>query len=620
MHRRSDTRSTDHQPRRSTRWGRGLGVALATLALATSGLVAVSTASEAAPKPPRLAIKKTKKADGAYLGARTVGSQLGYRITPRAKPGGNRFKRVRVQNRVKGASRAASAQAAWILSEFGGDSDPAVAAAADVAILHLLKRGKWALNTRYTRKRTDQTGQGAKVREYATALVGFARSTAGPYRLSLRVVPRTPGTGADLMVTVIPTAGPSKAWLPSEVPVTVTYAGRRVTETIPVGSATSITLSSVPGAHRVNASVRVPEDRLFVRQPRSRKRSAVALVGRTRVIAGSVPGPTNGNLSVQFEQPTYNSVGGGIRARVEMWGGRGTRTVTSALHGPSTHASAGCTGTPAWTGTQTTTADRISLPETHKTSVSGYYWWKVTVRDATGSVTRCGPRSSAYVQVRSINEAHMLSPRINTQFGPTYTITGFDRVAQQPVTTTFHGPFDTSSAARSCTGRVKASFRYTVSRQTTLAPRTSHPTSGWFGVVTNVPDTPFFNGFTGVCQPVAVNRPLHVAQTAGSAATVKVGKAFGPTVKVTGFDRKEAHTVSTTLHGPFEKREYATCQYVIKRAVNRTISGNTTSSPRFSIGSTKNVGWYVIRTKVSGTSLLTGHTSTCSGAYRVVKP
>lgn len=626
----TDRVSSRERPCRIKGGSMKLTAATAALALIITGAGSALVPAEAAgAAAPQMKISKTGKADGGFVGARSVGGSPMYRIKPDAKPGGRKYQRSKSVRRAAGSTRRSTTRAAWILSEYGTTRDRYTAAAVDVAVFSLLHGGKWRVGSKYTKRRTNQTGAGRTVRGYARTLLKQSRKHSGPYHLSVTVDRAWAGSQTKVTAKLRNRSGRAPhlaSW--AGTPITIKYPGQkpRTVRTTSSGTAT-VFVTAAAGTSRVSASARVPDDRLRIRKPRGAKnksQSPLAKTGTTRTVRGRATGYGTSELVASIESSTSAVwVGRNLPAALKVAGGYGTRTVKMNVYGPTVASNVSCAGTPAWSSSVRTAAERLDLPSAWKPSITGYYRWGAVVTDSAGStVTACGPVQHARRQLSAWNGVG--SDRVvaaDKKFGPSVTIGGFDRSEPRTVVTRVYGPF-ASKASATCTSNYKTSVNASVSTNGTIQPRITNGKTGFFVFRTTVAGSTLFNGVASACSPAyAVSKPLSISQGSGSATKVKVGAPLGPNATVRGFDRNESHTVTTKMYGPFNTQAATTCgrEGKLAKSITTKISSNGSTKPRTSIASSSNVGWYVFRSTVSDTTLLKGDTSTCSVAYQVFR-
>ena len=129
-------------------------------------------------------------AAGKWIGGRAYASRPVYRLDPRAKTSTGGFGTTYTVDDLAGSgpvevTPGITARAAWILSKYGTYPDATQAAAVDVAILHLLHGGGYALTGSRTTERLSDSGHGADIKSLATTMLQTSKQYAGPYRISV---------------------------------------------------------------------------------------------------------------------------------------------------------------------------------------------------------------------------------------------------------------------------------------------------------------------------------------------------------------------------------------------------------------------------------------------------
>jgi len=95
------------------------------------------------------------------------------------------------------------------------------------------------------------------------------------------------------------------------------------------------------------------------------------------------------------------------------------------------------------------------------------------------------------------------------------------------------------------------------------------------------------------------------------------------TVRISGFDRAETHTVTSMLYGPYTSKDNVTCadsRRVAGHNQTRQVTGNGDfNMPNTVISSSAGVGWYGWKSVLASGDLILGGTSRCGVLYQVVK-
>jgi hypothetical protein len=464
-------------------------------------------------------VAKTRHADGTWVGRYRVGTQKTYRTEPRAADLESNYYAPRsVTNNLK-AGAAATARAAWILSTYGNTRDRSTAAAVDVATYALLHRGKWRLGTAYTRERTRQTGAGPVVRRYARVLLRQSAVHRGPYTRTLSAATVAAGNQTAVTIRVQNRAGhgPVVTSQQQGLAVDVTYPGQG-TKTVYLNESGvgTVYFTAAAGSTPIRAVAhRVPDSAMLVRRAHRRAASQLAIAGHARRVAfaGIGVGVTSQVLSVTNSKAS-SLVGDRLLGTYAVAGLVGSERVNWAVYGPFMSTATGCGGQPAMSGSQDISADGTYTLPAWAPAKTGYYVWGI------------------------------------------------------------HAVGNASTQPASACGK-----------------------------------------------PYLVQKTTTTDQTRyGSATSFAVGKAFGPTVTVSGFDRSEAHTVYTRVYGPFVEKANVNCN---SRRLFRTLSATATVSGQWHattvVNAGSNAGYFVFQTTLQPGVFMRSSSSSCGVVLRVTK-
>ena len=133
------------------------------------------------------------------MGGYKIGDTPIFVVTPTRRPNRRGYEAAQVVadlDKSRGASRRATARAAWVLSKYGGYRDARQAAAVDAAVYHLLVGGRWRIDHHRGAARIRHSGDPASVRRYARIMLGQSRKFAGVYRVTVTA------TSADVGGTI----------------------------------------------------------------------------------------------------------------------------------------------------------------------------------------------------------------------------------------------------------------------------------------------------------------------------------------------------------------------------------------------------------------------------------
>ncbi len=235
-------------------------------------------------------IPRNGHADGGWMGGYKVGDTPVFVVTPTRRPNRRGYEVAQVVadlDKSRGASRRATARAAWVLSKYGGYRDARQAAAVDAAVYHLLVGGRWRIDHHRGAARIRHSGDPASVRRFARIMLGQSRKFAGDYQVTVTATGADVGGTIEATVTVTarhdrPAAG---------LPVTVSAPGAATVQAVTGddGRAVARFPATQQGWQDVTASVgQVPEHRLYLREPVKRGQAAAAEGGVRRTVDASV--------------------------------------------------------------------------------------------------------------------------------------------------------------------------------------------------------------------------------------------------------------------------------------------------------------------------------------------
>ncbi|MBU2698840.1 hypothetical protein CCO04_27505 [Pimelobacter sp. 30-1] len=229
-------------------------------------------------------------------------------------------------------------------------------------------------------------------------------------------------------------------------------------------------------------------------------------------------------------------------------------------------------------------------------------------------------RASGSQSVSVANAASAL--RVGQLLGGSYTIAGGS--GTRSVTRSYYGPFDTS-ASNCSSPRPYTSSTSTSTNGRYSLPSWLPPKSGYYRAGVAVGGNDLSTAASTCGTPVRVIKQAAIAQDrpAGRSRQVKIGEGFNVTVKVSGFDRAEGHTVVSRLYGPFASKDNARCTEA-KRVASKNQSRNVSGNGDYTMGKAvitakANTGWYVWQTTLSSGDLIAGGTSSCGVLYEVVR-
>jgi hypothetical protein len=279
--------------------------------------------------------------------------------------------------------------------------------------------------------------------------------------------------------------------------------------------------------------------------------------------------------------------------------------------------------TPQTAGSSTVNAAVAQVPE-----------WRLVVRDpkrvrasrlAVAGVTRTLMSAATVTSTgaQAVSVANAKSSILTGQaLGGTYTVAG--GTGSRTVSSSVYGPFD--DTATSCTSTPAFSSDSTIDADGTYPLPPYAPTkSGYYRWGILAAANPYSTEASACGPNVRVRKQAAIGQLRpdGRPVQVKVGQAFDLTVRISGFDRAETHTVTSILYGPYTSKDNVTCadsRRVSGHDQTRQVTGNGDfNMPNTVINSNANVGWYGWKSMLASGELILGDTSNCGVLYQVVK-
>jgi hypothetical protein len=446
-------------------------------------------------------------ADGGWIGGYKIGGTPIFVVTPTRRPNRRGYEAAQVVadlDRSRGASRRATARAAWVLSKYGGYRDALQAAAVDAAVYHLLVGGRWRIDHHRGAARIRRSGDPATVRSYARIMLGQSRKFAGVYRVTVTA------TGADvggtIEATVKVTARHDRP--AAGLPVAVSAPGAATVQTVTGddGRAVAHFPATQQGWQDVTASVgQVPEHRLYLRRPVKGGQAAAAEAGVRRTVDASVLTAVRGPQTMSLQATPENLVVGGPAAVTAAIAGDGSpRAATAALYGPFPSASAVvCSGSPVGTTTTTVIGDGSYPLPALAPSAGGFYAWQVTVDGTTTSmpVSACG----AVTKVRAPTTTTILSQSTATlgdNVAVQVTVSGLPLQGSVHGTVTLYGPYASAAERQQnhC-GRIaeEVPFLRTQGNGTFPSPSISIMESGYYAWGASISSGDLWLGSSSPC-------------------------------------------------------------------------------------------------------------------------
>ena len=209
---------------------------LATVLLGAGPLVAgpavvAGSASHSVKRWAGYEIPRTGGAAGGWIGGYEIGDTPIFLITPTREPNRQGYQRARVVDDLsgrRGATRAETKRAAWILSKYGGYRDATQAAAVDASVYAVLVGGRWSTTGVRGARRIHEAPEWATVLRFARIMLKQSRLHAGQYRARLKATNADAGGTIEATVKVTDGHGRPAAGLP----VTVDAAGAAAVEAV----------------------------------------------------------------------------------------------------------------------------------------------------------------------------------------------------------------------------------------------------------------------------------------------------------------------------------------------------------------------------------------------------
>ena len=469
--------------------------------------VAASYAQDTAHRWSGYRIPRNGHADGGWMGGYKIGDTPIFVVTPTRRPNRRGYEATHVVadlDRSRGASRRATARAAWVLSKYGGYRDALQAAAVDAVVYHLLVGGRWRIDHHRGAARIRHSGDPASVRSYARIMLEQSRKFAGVYRVT--VTATSADVGGTIEATVKVTARHDRP--AAGLPVAVSAPGAATVHAVTGddGRAVAHFPATQQGWQDVTASVgQVPEHRLHLRKPVKRGQAAAAEGGVRRTVDASVLTAVRGPQTMSLQATPENLVVGGQAAVTAAIAGDGSpRAATAALHGPFPSASAAvCSGSPVGTTTTTVTGDGSYRLPALAPSAGGFYAWRVTVDGTATSmpVSACG----AVTKVRARTTTTILSQPTATlgdNVAVQVTVSGLPFQGSVHGTVTLYGPYASAAERQQnqC-GRIaqEVPFLRTQGNGTFPSPSISVMESGYYAWRASISSGDLWLGSSSPC-------------------------------------------------------------------------------------------------------------------------
>jgi hypothetical protein len=332
-------------------------------------------------------LRHTGTAAGDWLGSRSLGRSIVYRVDPRRAPVARGFGPAQWVADLRGTGRIETnrnrtRRAAWLVSKYGTYRSASQSAAVELALHALLVGGPYALGGSRTHRRLRQTGDAAVIVPLARYMLEKSRLYAGPYRVRLT------GTGAVVgeRVRVGTTVSSRRRGKPvASLPVDVRFAGRTMRATTDATGTVSVNaLSTAPGPQRLVVAVhKVPSHQLRVRRPSGGHGSRVVLAGQKLTLTRTISVDVRARPTVGVSAPDSRTTAAPVPGTVHLRRGYpGPREAEVTLYGPfGTAAAAVCHGGAPVVGTGPVDVEAngtYAVPPI-EAATPGFYRWGVAV-------------------------------------------------------------------------------------------------------------------------------------------------------------------------------------------------------------------------------------------------
>lgn len=371
-----------------------LAAATATTALITTGAYAAVPASG-------YKITATKYADGGWMGSYKLASGVrGYRIDPRANTSDPSYGPISYITNFDPSSSTGlrrTAEAAYVLSNFGGRADDAQDAGVNVAELDLLRGGIWTFGNAYTTRRISQTAWPSYVTSYTKTMLADAAKYAGPYKSTLSATRVAAGSTSTVTYALYSASGHALASIPVSITVTgKTLSGKTNSSGVVTFAVKTTAAGPIPFTIR---ATNLPATELAIVKPSKSGASRLALAGKTTSLTSSGQVQAYTAQTAKFTNAaSLRTLNQYVDGTATVAGGYGARSLTFKLY-RSSSAATGCTGTPIYTHTQTISGPGSTGSYQYKAGVADFYRWSVTSGTnayTSNTATTCGAAVQVY--------------------------------------------------------------------------------------------------------------------------------------------------------------------------------------------------------------------------------
>jgi hypothetical protein len=461
-------------------------------------------------------IPRTGGAAGGWIGGYQIGDTPIFLITPTRQPNGRGYQRARVVDDLsgrRGATRAETKRAAWILSKYGGYRDATQAAAVDASVYAVLVGGRWSTTGPRGAQRIHEAPEWATVLRFARIMLSQSRRHAGPYHA--RVTATNADAGGTIEATVKVTDGHGQP--AAGLPVSVDAAGASAVEAVTGDNGKAVTRFAIsqPGWHRITATVRdVPEHRLHLRLPVRHGQAAAAEGGVRRTLVASTRAAVRGSQALGLQaSPDTVLMGSAARVTASVTGDGTPRSAAGTLYGPFGSVSAAqCAGSAVGTVTKAVSSDGGYALPALTPGAAGYYVWHVAL-DGTPTalpVAACG----AVTTVKAVATVAVTAQNPEMQAGNAEVrvgLSGLPRLPAVDVTLSVRGPYTTQQdlTAANCSGAIDTSVVQKMNGDATVTLFPYVDQAGWYALQATVPPGELRQGSQSACG--SLGTVLHVS-------------------------------------------------------------------------------------------------------------
>lgn len=403
-------------------------------------------------------------AAGDWIGSRTLGGRVVFRIDPARKPAAGAFGPARWVADLDGSgpvdvNRARTRRAAWILAKYGTYRSKTQAAAVEVALDALLHGGRYDVTGAATARRLAQTADPPTILGLADYMLTSSRALAGPYLVDVR----TDGAviGEDVVASVRVTAARSGEPIPS-LPVEMGLSGRVATGTTDDGGAVELRVRAPhAGPQTVSFLVRLlPSDRLLVRRPQGGKGSRVVVAGRKQDRALAALTAVRARPTVRLTTRATSRVRQPLPGRVVVAAGYPSgRSAALTVHGPFAAGSAGDCSAGSTLGSahalEVTADGSYAVPQV-SIATPGVYTWGIALAGDRFNLPASACGAAVTVRATPTATAEPTKDRIapGGSLRGRLRVTGLDAAYAGTARALLYGPFDTRADARCTEGRL----------------------------------------------------------------------------------------------------------------------------------------------------------------------